>query len=170
MSATLPAVVDVWRMVAAKRYFEGVLPLAGFNRLRSSLTDTEGECRFSLEFGRDDMDQPFVEVRADADLPLLCQRTLERYLQSVKVLQRLGLITSEAQEDALPEGMEPLLVGESADIRPIDLVEDELILALPVVPMNPESTLPDAVRVPDEDNEVKPNPFSALAALKDHKK
>ena len=170
MSATLPAVVDVWRMVAAKRYFEGVLPLAGFNRLRSSLTDTEGECRFSLEFGRDDMDQPFVEVRADADLPLLCQRTLERYLQSVKVLQRLGLITSEAQEDALPEGMEPLLVGESAEIRPIDLVEDELILALPVVPMNPESTLPDAVRVPDEDHEVKPYPFSALAALKDHKK
>ena len=98
------------------------------------------------------------------------QRTLERYLQSVKVLQRLGLITSEAQENALPEGMEPLLVGESAEIRPIDLVEDELILALPVVPMNPESTLPDAVRVPDEDNEVKPNPFSALAALKDHKK
>ena len=170
MSVTLPAVVDVWRMVAAKRFLEGTLPLSAFGRLRSSLTDTEGECRFSLEFGRDAMDQPFVEVRADADLPLLCQRTLERYLQPVSVVQRLGLITSEAQEDALPEGMEPLLVAENAEIRPIDLVEDELILALPVVPINPESTLPDAVRVPDEDNEVKPNPFSALAALKDHKK
>ena len=168
MSVTLPAVVDVWRLVAAKRFLEGTLPLSAFGRLRSSLTDTEGECRFSLEFGRDAMDQPFVEVRADADLPLLCQRTLERYLQPVSVVQRLGLITSEAQEDALPEGMEPLLVAENAEIRPIDLVEDELILALPVVPINPESTLPDAVRVPDE--EEKPNPFSALAALKDHKK
>jgi uncharacterized protein len=168
MSATLPAVVDVWRMVTAKRYLEGTLPLASFDRLRSSLTDTEGECRFSLEFGRDAMDQPFVEVRADAELPLLCQRTLERYLQPVSVVQRLGLITDEAQEDALPEGMEPLLVGESAEVRPIDLVEDELILAVPVVPMNPDSTLPDAVRVPDEED--KPNPFGALAALKDHKK
>lgn len=167
MSATLPAVVDVWRMVTAKRYLEGTLPLARFTRLRSALTDTEGECRFSLEFGRDGMDQPFVEVRAEAELPLQCQRTLERYLQPVSVVQRLGLITSEAQEDALPEGMEPLLVGESAEVRPIDLVEDELILAVPVVPMNPDSTLPDAVRAPVE--EEKPNPFGVLAALKDHK-
>lgn len=165
MSATLPAVVDVWRMVAAKRYLDGTFPLAAFTRLRSSLTDTEGECRFSLEFGRDSMNQPFVEIRAEADLPLLCQRTLERYLQPVHVVQRLGLITSEAQEDALPEGMEPLLVAENAEVRPIDLVEDEMILALPVVPINPESSLPDAVLPPVE--EVKPNPFSALSALKD---
>ena len=168
MSATLPAVLDVWRMVAAKRYFEGTLPLAAFSRLQGSLTDTEGECRFSLEFGRDAMNQAFVEVRAEAELPLLCQRTLERFLQPVKVVQQLGLITSEAQEDALPEGVEPLLVAENAEIRPVDLVEDELILALPVVPINPESSLPDAVWPEDEDE--KPNPFSALAALKDHKK
>lgn len=168
MSATLPAVLDVWRMVAAKRYFEGSFPLAAFTRLKSSLTDTEGEVRFSLEFGRDSMNQPFVEVRADTELPLQCQRTLERFLQPVKVVQQLGLISSEAQEDALPEGMEPLLVADNAELRPIDLVEDELILALPVVPINPESTLPDAVWPEDEDD--KPNPFSALAALKDHKK
>ena len=177
MSVTLPAVVDVWRMVAAKRYLEGTLPLSAFGRLRSSLTDTEGECRFSLEFGRDAMDLPFVEVQAEADLPLLCQRTLERYLQPVKLVQRLGLVTSEAQEAALPEGMEPLLVAESAEVRPIDLVEDELILALPVVPINPESSLPDAVRPDDEtdaDADATPNPFSVLASLKhppeDHKK
>lgn len=155
-------------MVAASRYLDGTFPLAAFSRLRSSLTDTEGECRFSLEFGRDAMNQAFVEIRAEAELPLLCQRTLERYLQPVHVLQRLGLITSEAQEDALPEGMEPLLVADNAEVRPIDLVEDELILALPVVPINPESSLPDAVLPPDE--EEKPNPFSALLALKDLKK
>ena len=155
-------------MVSAKRYFEGTLPLAAFTRLRGSLVDTEGECRFTLEFGRDAMNQAFVEVRADADLPLQCQRTLERYLQPVKVMQQLGLITSEAQEDALPEGMEPLLVSESAELRAIDLVEDELILALPVVPINPESSLPETVW-PLED-EQKPNPFAALSALKDHKK
>ena len=168
MSATLPAVLDVWRMVAAKRCFEGSVPLAAFTRLKSSLTDTEGEVRFSLEFGRDSMNQAFVEVRAETELPLQCQRTLERFLQPVNVVQQLGLISSEAQEDALPEGMEPLLVAENAELRPIDLVEDELILALPVVPINPESSLPGAVWPADEDD--KPNPFSALAALKDHKK
>lgn len=130
--------------------------------------DTEGECRFTLEFGHDAMNQAFVEVRAEADLPLQCQRTLERYMQPVQVMQQLGLITSEAQESALPEGMEPLLVPESAELNPLDLVEDELILALPVVPINPDSTLPDTVwPLEDED---KPNPFNVLATLKDHKK
>lgn len=168
MSATLPAVVDVWRMVSARRYFEGTLPLSAFRRLRDSLVDTEGECRFTLEFGHDAMNQAFVEVRAEADLPLQCQRTLERYMQPVQVMQQLGLITSEAQESALPEGMEPLLVSESAELNPLDLVEDELILALPVVPINPDSSLPDTVwPLEDED---KPNPFNVLATLKDHKK
>ncbi|MEO8161468.1 MAG: YceD family protein [Arenimonas sp.] len=167
MSATLPAVVDVWRMVTARRQFEGILPLSAFPRLRESLLDAEGECRFALEFGRDAMDQPFVEVRADAELPLQCQRTLERYLHRVRLVQQLGLITTEAQESALPEHMEPLLVPESGELQAIDLVEDELILALPVVPMDPESTLPDAFRAGDEED--KPNPFGALSALKDNK-
>ena len=155
-------------MVSARRCFEGTLPLTAFARLRDSLVDTEGECRFTLEFGRDAMNQAFVEVRAEADLPLQCQRSMERYLHRVSVRQQLGLISSEAQESALPEEMEPLLVPETAELRPVDLVEDELILALPVVPINPESSLPDAVW--PHDDEEKQNPFTVLSALKDHKK
>lgn len=155
-------------MVSAKRYFEGVFPLSAFARLRDSLVDAEGECRFTLEFGRDAMNQAFVEVSAEAELPLQCQRSMERYLHPVRLRQRLGLITSEAQESALPEGVEPLLVPESAELKPIDLVEDELILALPVVPINPESSLPDAVWPLEA--EEKQNPFTVLSALKDHKK
>ena len=155
-------------MVSAKRYFEGSFPLSAFKRLQGSLVDTDGECRFTLEFGRNAMNQAFVEVHAEANLPLQCQRTLERYLQPVRVSQQLGLITSEAQEDALPEEMEPLLVPENAELRPMDLVEDELILALPVVPINPDSSLPEAVW--QHEVEDKPNPFTVLSALKDHKK
>jgi len=59
-------------------------------------------------------------------------------------------------------------VPEGGELRAIDLVEDELILALPVVPINPDSSLPESVW-PLED-EVKPNPFTVLSALKDHKK
>ena len=168
MSVTLPAVIDAWRMVSARRQFEGTLPLSAFPRLRDSLLDTVGECRFELEFGRDAGNQPFVEVRVDAELPLQCQRTLERYLHRVRLVQQLGLITSEAQESALPEQMEPLLVPESGEMPAIDLVEDELILALPVVPINPESTLPEEVWAREDDD--KPNPFAVLGTLKDHKK
>lgn len=170
MSATLPVVLDAWRMVAAGRCLDGVLPLAEFPRLKGSLTDTHGECRFHLEFGRDALNLGYVEVHIEANLPLQCQRSLERYLHPVNVVQRLGLITDEAQESALPANMEPLLLEADAELRPIELIEDELILALPVVPINPDSAAlthwPEAV----VEDEQKPNPFAALAALKDHKK
>jgi len=170
MSAHLPAVIDVWRMVAAKRQFEGTLPLSAFTRLRDSLVDSEGECRYVLGFGRDAGNQAFVEVRAEAELPLLCQRTLERYLHRVRLVQQLGLITSEAQESALPEQMEPLLVPESGEMQAIDLVEDELILSLPVVPIDPDSTAPSAEwqdEAESEQSEQTRNPFGVLSALKD---
>jgi uncharacterized protein len=167
MSVTLPAVVDVWRMVSASRVFEGTLPLKAFPRLLGSLVDAEGECRYRLEFGQDAGKQAFVEVQAEASLPLQCQRSLERYLQPVRVMQQLGLITSEAQESALSEAMEPLLVPEGGELRPADLIEDELILALPVVPIDPASRLPDDVWQREDDD--TPNPFDVLRTLKDNK-
>lgn len=152
-------------MVAARRIFAGTLALGEFHRLRGSLVDADGDCRFVLEFGRDTLDLPFVEIRAEARLPLLCQRSLERFLLPVSVRQRLGLITQEAQESGLPEGVEPLLLVEGAELNPIDLIEDELILALPVVPIDPDSTLPEVDWADREED--KPNPFAALSALKE---
>ena len=158
-------------MVAAKRLFDGRLPLAGMSRLRPALADAEGDCRFEVEFGVDAMGMRYVEVRAEAELPLLCQRTLERFLHPVRINQRLGLITDESQEAALPEGVEPLLLDASGELNPAGLVEDELILAVPVVPIDPASAEIEAIW-PDEaeEEEEKPNPFAALAALKEQKK
>ena len=171
MSAPLPPVLDAWRMVAAKRLFEGRLPLSGMPRLRGSLMDAEGDCRYEMEFGRDGLDLPYVEIRAEADLPLQCQRTLERFLHPVQLVQRLGLITDEAQEAALPEGMEPFLLPAGGELHPAELVEDELILAIPVVPIDPRSMEVTAEWPADTgEEEVKPNPFAALAALKAPKK
>ncbi|MFY2764405.1 YceD family protein [Arenimonas sp. MALMAid1274] len=171
MSASLPPVLDAWRMVVAKRRFDGVLPLSGMTRLRDGLVDAEGEVRFEMEFGRDAvLDMRYVDLRIEAELPLQCQRTLERFLHPVTLSQRLGLITDEAQESALPEGVEPILLGADGELHPAELVEDELILAIPVVPIDPRSTEVTAEWPADVEVEEKPNPFAALAALKAHKK
>ena len=63
MSAGVPVVqvpetLDAWRMVAARRQFEGRVPLSAMDRLAGSLADTEGECRYALEFGRDALQVP----------------------------------------------------------------------------------------------------------------
>ena len=64
-------------MVAAQRIFEGALPLAGMQRLKGALADTEGSARVEVEFGQDALRIPFVELRIDARMPVM---TIEPWL------------------------------------------------------------------------------------------
>ena len=201
MSAGVPVVqvpetLDAWRMVAARRQFEGRVPLSAMDRLAGSLADTEGECRYALEFGRDALQVPYVELSIEAGLTLVCQRSLERFVFPVQTVQRLGLIRDEAEEAALPPGYEALLlvdrcrvelyqrlpperrplmgpmprmdsrVKQSALVRPLDLVQDELVLALPVVPMAPGSEPVERTWSAGEEELQAASPFAALASLK----
>jgi uncharacterized protein len=166
MNAALPESVDAWRMVQARRSFQGSLPLASLPRLRGSLAATDGAVDFDLEFGKDELGVAHLRVRADASLPLTCQRTLEVFMLPVHVDSRLGLIAREEDEAALPGGYEPLLTADGM-LRLADVVEDELILALPVVPVKPGSEhKAHAWSDADEDGATESvNPFAILRKI-----
>lgn len=171
MSVTLPESVDAWRMVSARRSFKGTLPIASLRRLCEVLASADGEAGFELDFGRDELGTSYVDVRASAPLTLICQRTLEPFVLPVTVQTRLGLISQEREEAGLPPEYEPLLVAEDGRLRPADVIEDELLLALPLVPVNPESSLPDEVTGSGPDGEPageerSENPFAVLRELK----
>ena len=153
-------------MVTARRGVEGRLPLSSLTRLQGSLLDTEGDVRFALEFDRDSLQVPYVELRIDAELPLECQRSMNRFLLPVHIVQRLGLIRDEADEAALPPGYEPLLVPDDGMLRTAELVEDELILAVPVVPVAPGTEEVDREWPASEAEQERANPFAALSAMK----
>jgi uncharacterized protein len=157
-------------MVAARRSFQGALPVAAMKRLGGALAGSEGEAEFELDFGRDTFGQAYLDVRARAPLTLICQRTLEPFVLPVTVDARLGLIRSEREEAALPSGCEPLLVAEDGKLGLAEVIEDELLLALPLVPVNPDSSLPDEVTGSGVDEASAPerddNPFAVLRELK----
>lgn len=178
----LPDALDALRMVTARCGFDGVLPLSSMSRLRDLLYDggqgADGQVRYAIQFDRDELQVPYVELQIDVDLPLLCQRTLQRFEQPVHVLQRLALLqdpanagvdtSMEALEAALPPDYEPLLLPGDGMLDPAALIEDELILEVPVVPVSPGSQ-PQARDwpVPEEDA-AKASPFAALEQLKKH--
>lgn len=156
-------------MVSARRSFEGTLPIAAMSRLSEVLASTDGELQFELDFGRDELGISYVDVRVRASLPLICQRTLEPFVLPVAVDTRLGLIRQERDEAGLPPDCEPLLVAEDGRLNPADVMEDELLLALPLVPVNPDASLPDEVtgQDPDPAGEGRSeNPFAVLRELK----
>ena len=162
----VPEAVDAWRMVAARREFEGRIPLATMVRLRDSLLQPEGDARYVLAFGIDALKVPFAELRIEAELPLECQSSLQRFLLPVQLVQRLGLIRDEADEAALPPEYEALLVEADGMLKPAELVEDELILALPVVPVSPDVEAVERDFAPTAEETAQASPFAALAGWK----
>src|SRR3546814_642927 len=94
MSTDVPEILDAWRMVAARRGFTGRLPLSSMPRLRDALLDDGGEATFALQFDRDSLQVPYVELRIEAALPLQCQRTLHTFEVTVAIVQRLGMIVA----------------------------------------------------------------------------
>ena len=164
MSSGLPDQVDVWRMVSGRRCFSGSIRVSELTRLRGSLAGEEGSIACDLEFDTDELDQAYVQVQVQGELPLVCQRTLEVYRQPVSISLRLGLIRREEQEAALAPGYEAFLVPADGMVAPVDLVEDELILALPLVPTRPDSVV--AVLDNEDAKPQRPNPFAVLEKMR----
>src|SRR3546814_18660294 len=92
----------------------------------------------------------------------------------VEIVQRLGLIVAggddEVEEAALPEGYEALQLPADGMLRPAELVEDELILAIPEVPVKPRSEAVERDWPGQADEEMRANPFAALTTLQQHKR
>jgi uncharacterized protein len=169
VSSAFPEIVDVWRMVTARRLFHGTLPLTAMPRLLASAAGPTGTVSYDLEFGRDELGVAFLRVCADIPLTLICQRTLEEFVLPMHIDSRLGLITSDDEERGLPESYDPLLVTQDG-MRLREVIEDELILALPLIPMKPGTEdLPETVwsdEAGDVVEEPRKNPFAALGVLK----
>ncbi|HEX5960342.1 MAG TPA: YceD family protein [Rhodanobacteraceae bacterium] len=138
MSASLPASVDAERMVAGRRSFEGALPVAELPRLVEALAKDTGEIAYNLDFESGQLGGSELHVRLAGRLTLQCQRTLQPFEWPVTVDTRLGLLASEDDAAGLPGQCEPLLL-ENGALHPRRVIEDELLLALPLVPVKPGS-------------------------------
>jgi uncharacterized protein len=110
--------------------------------------------------------QTWLHIRANTAVSLECQRCLQPMAVALAIDRSFLFVQGEdaaAQLDADSED-DVLALTRSLDLR--ELVEDELLLALPIVPRHELCPEPLPVRPNDPLAEEKPNPFAALAALK----
>ncbi len=163
----LPPQVDAARMVAEQRVFEGELALTGMSRLGEELMDDSERARYRLEFCPGELGDAQLRVKVSATLPLQCQRTLETFACPVEVDTRLGLLQDESGIAGLPAEVQPLLLDDGM-LSPVAVIEDELLLALPLVPVKPGSQplWPEAEEMADVPEDDGENPFAVLGKLK----
>jgi uncharacterized protein len=94
-----------------------------------------------------------------------CQRCLQPFSQALEIERALRFVASEAEAEALDADSEDdvLALAPAFDLR--TLVEDELLLAWPIVPRHDQCSAPQH-HAGDDEGAATAAPFAALAALK----
>jgi len=114
--------------------FEFVIPLAEFPRLTPQLSRPEGVARGVVRFAREG-GVPVAHVKVNAPVVLTCQRCLGPIDLPVDCEGPVAMVADGASADAAPAGLETILAPERRlSVR--DLVEEELLLALPIVALH----------------------------------
>lgn len=127
--------VDAAKLARLGQSLEGEVDLAVMPRLAPLLVNTEGSARTHLQFGIDVQGQPHIGGRVSATLTMICQRCLEPMTIVIETPVALGIVVSQEQAHQLAAEYEPLLIGEEP-AAVAALIEEELMLALPIVPLH----------------------------------
>lgn len=162
MGGSLPDYIEPRRCAEARARFVGRYALADMPEMAPYLHAEGGEARFDLRFDIDEEGVRFLNGDIAAALTTLCQRCMEPMAVEFTVNLRLGIVASEAEAGRLPAGYDPLIA--SGPVRLQRLVEDELVLNMPMTPKHPAGVCrPHADK---REEHTAPHPFAALATLR----
>jgi len=159
--------IDPFVSARLGRTFEEDLPLNTMERLVPMLRDSQGKAAVILAFDMDLEGQPYFSGNIKATLMLACQRCMEALEYNVDIDIKLGLVRTEQQVAQLTESYEPVLI-ENDEVLLSQLVEDELVLALPAYAKHDaDQCTGQSFYVELESKKPeKINPFDVLANLK----
>ena len=154
-------VIDGFEFASAGATQQGVWPLSDFPRLRDVLANDAGEVAYEISGVRDERGQPGLRLKVDGTLALRCQRCLEPMAFEVHTDETLVLAATVAEihdEPADAHAPDRVVAGREMSVR--DLIEDELILAVPYAPRHESCNGRAAM-----DADAKASPFAGLRSL-----
>lgn len=144
--------------------FEGRVEIDEFPRLAESLANDSIDLKYKVIARLDKQRRKVVSCIIEGFVFLTCQLSLEAFRHDISIDDRLVLVDDESQLPPIEEesDAEDYLVADGP-LDVLDLVEDAVLLALPMVPRKPGL---DERREAGTAKEPKESPFARLASLK----
>jgi uncharacterized protein len=171
----LPHHVDALKLCQQRAQVSGAVSLTDLPRVAAQLHEVDGKAHAELVFDIDEQARRIIKGQIKASLQLVCQRCLEGIAVTVEPELSLALVWNDEQAGNLPRWLDPVLM-EEPDLDLYVIVEDELLLALPLVAhhdtgaCNPPVVSSEHISfeqpADDQSVEKKENPFQVLANLK----
>ncbi|HVB46997.1 MAG TPA: YceD family protein [Burkholderiales bacterium] len=154
-------VIDALEFAQAGASLRGVCAVADFPRLRDALFSDSGTLEYELSGQRDAQGRAALWLRIRGALQLACQRCLGAMELPVDIDSRLVLAGSQHEIDAEPltaESSDRVLASKSLLVR--ELIEDELLLAVPYAPRHMQCGMQEQAA-----GVARESPFANLGAL-----
>lgn len=168
-----PRRLDVAAFADEGASLEGRWPLRGMTRLLESIdAPAAGDVAWRLAGERTPpaglAPRTWLRVGASAEVTMTCQRCLGPLAVALDIERRFGFVAGEEQAAALDASGDDDVLALERSFDAHALVEDELLLALPLVPRHADCSAPAGYRADDDAAPAEPaeHPFAALAALR----
>lgn len=178
-SAPFPERPDSARLFARNGVIEAGLSISRLPRFARCLQDTQGEVSVNLVFGHDSEGRRSLQGTLEVPARVQCQRCLQAMELPLRAELNLLVVDDEATREALEATraghaeiarQAEIIVDEHDDLDVLALIEDELLLSLPTVPMHAEQGCSPVLNRLRQNAEAghseTAHPFAALAALR----
>ena len=155
----LPQYIEPLRLAEAGATVAGDVPVAALSRLAALLAGPGGRVHVELTFMPAGRGIVLIDGFIDVSIPVTCQRCLDPFELRQRATVRLGVLPESLNERELPPGHEAL--EPAGRIALAELVEDEILLALPLAPVHAAGDC--SGRAGGEDSKPeRDNPFRVL--------
>jgi len=168
MQSEQPQSINPLRLAKNKEQIKGSLSLDLLARLEDILLDNHGQVQYSLSFDFDASGICLIKSYIDTAVLLQCQRCLKSVTIEIQKSSVLGVYKDLDEFKKLEDNYEPCQLNEEF-VLVKKLVEDELLLAIPMIPLHSDKKCigENALKVLNVNNKM--NSFSVLAKLKNSK-
>ena len=175
-SAPFPEQVDAGRLFARNGKINAALSFARLKRFTDFLADPDGHVEVSLSFNLDEQGRRRLQGNLQTRASQVCQRCLQPMQVELYCELDVLVLGSDAElqqlRDVVAETTD-VIVADAPGLDVIALIEDELILSLPLVPLHQDATCSELLNSLQRDlqrtAEQRAKPFSGLGALLDPK-
>lgn len=165
MSPDLPLSLDPECLARKGETVAGQYAIQDLHRLEGLLHDTAGVVRFNLEFSHDsDYNRTFITGNIQANVNVICQRCLGSMPYNVDSHVSLCTAMTDTELSCLPDDCEPLVTDDEPVVLQA-LIEDELILALPISAMHAENRCEATDIMAELESDTRTKPFADLKTL-----
>jgi len=137
----IPVKLKAHEAVANRQKLEANVAIDALPRLCAALAGPAGMLNVTMQFDPHPKTVGRVSGQIQGQLPLICQRSLEVFLWPLDVPFDWIMVRDEAEEERVLADADPVMLEEE-QLLLRDAIEDEVLLAIPLIPLAPDAPMP----------------------------